>query len=150
MLPLASAVARYQKNLHVDYVLQKEHERRIGNEIKRAIDDELPSVRYEVTQLHGPYAPTENLVLAMKLIDSARDVCHYRVRLVSTEPPTLELSGWKEEADATAARARHAARTAASAVKKKPPPPAASAAKKKKAAEEEFIIVHDSSSKKRR
>ncbi len=149
MLPLSAAVDLYKKNLEVDYILLREHERRLSERIKGAVLAGEVSLRYAVTTIPGPYPPSEHMLIAMRLLESARNIGKYDVRLLSTHPPVLEVSGW-ERASKTRVPA-----PAASVTTKRAPPAVTRrkpAAVKKKPPEDELVIVHEDtrSVKKRR
>jgi hypothetical protein len=104
MMPLSTAVDMYNKNQEVDYILLREHERRLSERIKEAVLLGKPSLRYAVTTIPGPYPPAESVLIAMRLLDSARNVGRYEVRLLGSDPPVLDVSGWEKASKAAAAR----------------------------------------------
>lgn len=146
MLPLSAAVDLYKKNLEVDYILLREHERRLSERIKGAVLAGEVSLRYAVTTIPGPYPPSEHVLIAMRLLESARNIGKYDVRLLSTHPPVLEVSGWE--------RASKTRVPAPASVTTRRVPPATNrrkpAAAKKKPPEDELVIVHEEPKRKGR
>ena len=152
MMPLSTAVDMYNKNQEVDYILLREHERRLSERIKEAVLLGKPSLRYAVTTIPGPYPPAESVLIAMRLLDSARNVGRYEVRLLGSDPPVLDVSGWAKPPKAAAARAAGAAlgAAAASGPTGRSQPPRVSAAKAPAARKspaaapaQELVIVHE-------
>lgn len=94
MQSISTARAQWAESTKPDQLLMHEQERRLGENVKLAIEDGRHSVRYEVPWLlHGPWPVFNVDEVTLELIRRARNK-GYRVKMLRRAPPTIEVSGW--------------------------------------------------------